>query len=199
MNSYSLIDPYKPSSADDIAGNQYTQLMNWALDHSDAVMLVYENGNYRRKKRDWPNIMYVRTKLSKHRIYTRSTPTSWPGTTISYPDPARIRKLYPNSYYEPILYIDFYAVTPEIREFVLSAGHIRGWLAPRRPEDIAFFTKGKCWFFTTIHEGYYTIRGLHPGTREKLESLGIKFKEYPSSEENLWIEPGLLPETANSK
>ena len=74
----------------------------------------------------------------------------------------------------------------------MSVGHIRAWLPPRRPEDIAFFTKGKCWFFTTIHEKYYTICVLHPGTREKLESLGIIFDEYQISEDDLYTEPGLL-------
>lgn len=194
MNAYSLNDPYAPSSPDDISGEQYIALMNWALDHSDSVMLVYRQAYY--KAKDWQELMSVRTKLSEHRIYTRSTPTAWPGTTVGYPDPAEIaeiQKSFPN-YTQPdsSLYIDFYAITPEIRQYVLSAGHIQGWLTPNRPEDIAFFIKGKCWFFTTIHEYYYTVCGLHPGTREKLESLGIQFDEYQISEDDLYTEPALL-------
>ena len=104
MNSYSLIDPYKPSSADDIAGNQYTQLMNWALDHSDAVMLVYRCYHYHgikqhwsqtksirmlvyhyrhyyKTKQHWSHINSIRDRLAPHRIHSRSTPTRWPGTT----------------------------------------------------------------------------------------------------------------------
>ena len=186
MNAYSLNDPIKYDHTD-ISGNQYTNLMNWALDHSDSVMLVYR---YRGDNDYWQKLNSIRYILSEHQIYSRSTPEEWPGTRLgsscawsdlSEPDPN--------------LYIDFYAITPEIRQYVLSAGHIQGWLTPNRPEDIAFFIKGKCWFFTTIHEYYYTVCGLHPGTREKLESLGIQFDEYQISEEDLWIEPGLLPET----
>lgn len=192
MNAYSLSNPLSP---DDIAGDQYTDLMNWALDHSDAVMLVYQLSGTDKEFNQTQ--LSIRDHLSKHRIYTRSTPTEWPGTTVGYPDPseiAEIRKSFPNyTLPNPSLYIDFYAITPEIRQYVLSAGHIRGWLSPNRPEDIAFFTKGKCWFFTTIHEYYYTICGLHPDTREKLESLGIIFDEYQISEEDLHTEPGLLP------
>ena len=201
MNAYSLNDPIKYYSDTDIEGTQYTALMNWALDHSDTVMLVYQLSCTSDEFNQ--NLLSIWDNLSKHRIYTRSVPTEWPGTTACYPDLAEIaeiRKFIPNyTLPDPSLYIDFYTITPEFRQYVLSAGHIRGWLTPNFPEDIAFFTEGKCWFFTTIHEQYYTICGLHPGTREKLESLGIIFDEYQISDKDLWIEPGLLPSTTDSQ
>ena len=42
-------------------------------------------------------------------------------------------------------------------------------------------------------------RNAHPGTREKLKSLSIHFVGYQISEEDLWIKPGLLPETDNTQ
>ena len=179
MDSFSLNNNVK--------GVQYTNLMKWAINHSDAVMLVYRRTCY--KKSDWQKMKSIRAKLSAYRIHTKIDPEKWPGTTFGEP-------LFPVSHPPvPKHFVDFYAITPEVRRYILNVYHLHGWLAPNQPEDIAFFTKGKCWFYTTIHEHYYTVCGLHPGTREILKSLDIQFDEYQISEDDLYTEPALLPQS----
>lgn len=78
--------------------------------------------------------------------------------------------------------IYFYKFTEEVKEYLLSNLKIFTWLNPRYPEDVSFFRKGECLFYTITHEEICDIVVENKEEFEYLKSIGVKFleKEYAS-------------------
>lgn len=145
-----------------IQGEDYQKVASFALDRSDAIMLIFRTYGRPYKK----SIREARERLKPFRVASRNNHKTdkegfeWPGT-ISW-DPT-------------LIHADIYRLSPEVREYVLSAEEIFAWIYPERPEDIAFFFHGECWLSTTAHEEFCDITGYEDEMASLLDSLGIEY------------------------
>jgi hypothetical protein len=106
--------------------------------------------------------------------FDRSVPLtkkySWPGTGTTYlafPDL--------NNRVPPDIYIQYYRITPEIMDVLLSANSFKQWNYPNRPEDPCFFKDGKCWFRSTCHEEMFTVIKGDAQDEKALDAMGIEY------------------------
>ena len=146
-----------------IKGDDYKKVISFAIEHSDAVMLIFQNYGHPFKKK----LKEIRMRLRPSRIASRSNYKksgdgfAWPGT-VSWDT---------NS----LIHADVYRLAPEVKEYILSAEDLYSWIYPDRPEDIAFFANGECWLSTTAHEELCEVFNYESETTQLLDSLGIEY------------------------
>ena len=139
---------------ENIKGKHYRRLMEFVFSHSDAVMMVYQP----HCGVDMTYVYEVREKLRPNMIYTRSDADivhsgrlfEWPGDSRPYQRACIPSDGWP--YPDYITHADTYALTAQVKEFILSVDGIFNWQAGVNPEDVAFFKNGFCWFYTIVHE-----------------------------------------------
>lgn len=152
-----------------IRGDDYKKVISFAMENSDAVMLIFQSYGRPFKK----NIKNVRNALKPFRIASRNNHKSredgfeWPGT-VTWDD---------NS----LIHADTYRLSEEVKEYVLSADDIFSWIYPNRPEDISFFSNGECWLSTTAHEELCDIFDHESEMKFLLDSLGIEYTQIHNS------------------
>ena len=163
---------------ENISGRNYRKLMEFAFEHSDSVLMVY------RESSAWCNtaqLLEIRERLKPYLIETRSNASvspenpffEWPGTRVAYCNPFNP----PENYHDPdgFIYVDTYALSDEVKEFILSVDGIFNWWPGENPEDLAFFKDGKCWMFSTAHEHSLGFSDHIPELRELLHSMHVMF------------------------
>ncbi len=158
---------------DNIKDAQYNKMIEYAFCTSDYFMLVYCCYDRPYKK----NVKKIKEALKPHLVKTRHN-SVWPGT-----------KSYSDRKYN--FDVCFYKTDVMAKSIILQAESILAWEYPQYPEDICFFRKNRCWFFTVAHE---EIIGIVHETIEDLfflESIHVKFEEAMEDTEWEYIEEGL--------
>lgn len=116
---------------------QYRALMDYAMAHSDAVMLVFSVKKGSKLQNDTKRT--VRNQLAPWRIKSRHD-AQWPVTTS-----------YDTRY---LFTIDLYKPSQEVIDYVLSKNSLYSWGENGDPCDIAFFRENECWMATCSHEKF---------------------------------------------
>lgn len=146
-----------------IRGDDYKKVISFAMENSDAVMLIFRSYGRSFKKR----IRDIRKYLKPFRVASRNNHQT-KEETFEWPDTVTWEKTLP-------IYADVYRLSPEVKEYILSADDIFAWIYPERPEDISFFFEGECWLSTTAHEGFCDVFDHEYEMGCLLDSLGIEY------------------------
>ena len=152
-----------------IEGENDQKVVSFAFEKSDAVMLVYQNPGQRAFRK---SLHDIRIALRPFRLSSRCNQDKkskkskdgfeWPGT-VSWDERSLIRA-------------DVYRLSAEVCAYIRSANALFDWIAPDRPEDIAFFKDGVCWISTTTHEQFCNVFGNERETARLLDDLGIEYE-----------------------
>lgn len=116
---------------------QYHSLIDYAIAHSDAVMLVFSVKKGSKLQGEAKRT--IRKQLAQWRIKTRRD-SQWPVTT-SY-DTCRD------------FTIDLYTPSQEVKAYLMTQTRLFAWGENGAPQDIAFFKKNQCWLATCSHEQF---------------------------------------------
>lgn len=126
---------YNDQQTDVCSEQTYFDFLDYAFKETDYFMLVYVN--YYNK--GYSKIMKsFQNRLEPYKVKTRSNP-SWPGVLNTY---------CPNTTYK----IVFYNNNPEAKSILKQVTKLSDWSAPSYPQDLAFFKKNNCWFYSVGHE-----------------------------------------------
>lgn len=125
----------KNQEMDYCSGKAYYAFIDYAFEQSDYFMLVYVNYNRKGYTRFTKEIKGL---LEPFKVKSRSNP-SWLGTLKTYT---------PNSDYK----IVFYRNAERAKDILKRVSCVSEWSRPFNPEDLAFFKKNKCWFYSVGHE-----------------------------------------------
>ena len=137
-------------------GQIYFDFIDYAFSKADYFMLVFVNyyGNgYKSKQK------YFMDKLKKYKVKTRTNPY-WPGTPGTFSQ---------NSTYK----IVFYKTEPDAKEILKEVDGISAWSRPGMPEDLAFFKKNQCWFYSVGHEHIASMQHIDTDDLAFIESKGL--------------------------
>ena len=119
----------------DLTGNlegfTYQQLLNWALEECEFFSLVTRKGTETHQEqeivKELEPFLIEETKVSE-----------WPGTKTLGPPEHTLR---------------FYKLGRNSIKILSKASSVYSWLAPNRPEDLAFYKENKyVWFGSVAHE-----------------------------------------------
>ena len=153
----------------DLKGENYKKFVSFAMERSDAIMLIYCGYGYPLKKR----IRDIRRMLRPFRVASRDNSKSYKKGKPEFEWPNTISRT------NALICAETYRLSPEVKEIVLSADDIFAWNYPQRPEDISFFYQGECWIETTAHEKLFYICDHERESVKLLCSMGIEYKRYP--------------------
>ena len=141
-------------------GQVYFDFIDYAFSKADYFMLVFVNyyGNgYKSKQK------YFMDKLKKYKVKTRTNPY-WLGTPGTFSQ---------NSTYK----IVFYKTEPDAKEILKEVDGISAWSRPGMPEDLAFFKKNQCWFYSVGHEHIASMQHIDTDDLDFLESKKLASKK----------------------
>lgn len=153
----------------DLKGENYKTFVSFAMEHSDAIMLIYCGYGYPLKRR----IRDIRQMLRPFRVASRDNSKSLKKGKPEFKWPSTI------SWTKALICAETYRVSPEVKEIVLSVDDIFAWNYPNRPEDISFFYQGECWIATTAHEKLFFIYDHEREVALMLTEMGIEYERYP--------------------
>jgi hypothetical protein len=123
--------PNLRSIAVEPVGATYVALIRFAEDQTSTFSLVW-----RHQLKFDPAAHEIREALRPSMIRQHVT-DEWPGTQL-LGHAAIVR---------------FYRLSPAARGVLEAANGLYGWMAPGRPEDLAFYTTaGRCWLGSIAHE-----------------------------------------------
>ena len=113
------------------AGSTYLDLLAFAERHSGTFSLAW------RKQLRFDDSARRLQKALQPFLDAQRESDNWPGTTL-IGHTAIVR---------------FYRLGPDSSKILAGAGRLYAWLAPHRPEDLAFYTAGGRWWFASVaHE-----------------------------------------------
>jgi hypothetical protein len=113
------------------AGATYLALLAFAERHSRTFSLAW------RKQLRFDDSARRLEKALQPFLEVQRESDNWPGTTL-IGHTAIVR---------------FYRLDPDSSKVLARAGRLYAWLAPERPEDLAFYTAaGRWWFASVAHE-----------------------------------------------
>lgn len=162
---------YKISLKAEPKSRIYKDLIDYAIDKSDAVMLIarydftaisdfqpanaeiFENQKQyleylnavKRMENEAIENARIFKKLQPYLIKQRHKSTEWPSTKI----------LYDGN--DSLIDINVYKVCDGIKEFIYEPNALYSWRYPCFPEDLSFFKEGFCWFKVCAHEEFAFI------------------------------------------
>lgn len=122
------------NNSENVSSMVYYDFIDYAFSKTDYFMLVYINyygKGYTSKQK------FFRMSLEKFKVKSRSNP-SWPGT---------LHCIAPNTTYKVV----FYKTDQEAKKFLKMVDRISEW-SGGMPEDLAFFKRNQCWFYSVGHE-----------------------------------------------
>ena len=128
-------------------GDQYAAFLDYAFAQNDCFLLVYA---FRRGSRYAAVLREYRDALAPYLVKLRREPY-WPGTTLSFSEAVR---------YE----VSFYRTTPEAKKVLHRVNALTDWAAPKLPQDLAFYRRNCCWFYSSGQEN--TAAVLHASPRD---------------------------------
>ena len=119
----------------DLTGNlegfTYQQLLNWALEECEAFSLVTRKGMQSNQEKE------INERLKPFLIEEVKV-NEWPGTKVVGPAEHNL---------------SFYKLDRNSIKILSEADSVYSWLAPERPEDLAFYKINKyLWFGSVAHE-----------------------------------------------
>ena len=156
----------------DVQEPNYSKLIEYAMETSDAFMLVYFS--YGKQKKYSFGVKQIKKALRPYRIKRRYD-TQWP-SNISFD----VRNTY---------VIEVYRSNMEALNFLRIPGSLFSWMHPSFPEDIAFFNNSKCWLLTSAHERYFRVYFRNQEDDEFIRPLLGKYEEETfGSMEDLYCE-----------
>ena len=138
------------------SGDVYFDFLDYAFKCADYFMLVYVNYYGKGYSAIMKNF---KKDLESFRVKTR-TNASWPGTPATF---------CPNTTYK----IVFYRTVPEAKAILKRVKTLRGWSSPSYPQDLAFFKKNQCWFYSVGHENIAAIIRATDNDFDFLETKGL--------------------------
>jgi hypothetical protein len=153
--------PTVVSITDDPSGPVYHQLLELALEQCAYLSLVW-----RESFKFEPSAEELRKNLAPFKVEQTRT-SRWPGTELI-------------GYKALVMTCN---LTRQSAELLRISGSLLGWLAPKLPEDLAFYTSDKsCWLATTSreHQAYFVdpnlkvelVQDIVPGIKVKTEEVG---------------------------
>ena len=125
-------------SEKDVKEHDYVMLIEYAMKKSDAFMLVYRSSGWRRRLSS--KAKQINAALKPYRIKRRYD-SQWP-STIS------MGKNY---------IVEVYRSDIKVLDILREPGSLFSWLPPYFPQDISFFYRNRCWFYTCAHENFLRI------------------------------------------
>lgn len=84
-----------------------------------------------------------RKELEAYKVKTRTNPY-WPGTPGTYSV---------NTSYKVV----FYRTDQKAKTILKKVTSLNAWMCPSYPQDLAFFKKNQCWFYSVGHENIAAI------------------------------------------
>ena len=114
----------------------YKELLDYAAQNADSFSLVWRNMAFDQSAFD------LLDELSPWLISDNSS-HKWPGTEL-FSDKARVKK---------------YEVNEKTMQILSVVSSVYDWIAPKYPEDLAFYKNNKAIFASVAHEGesWFTI------------------------------------------
>lgn len=173
----------------DQVGDVFRNMMQYAIDRSDAVMFVFSHMQSetmpKRRRESWEGI---RERFAKDRIKTRSDP-QWPGTNLT-----KVAHKWPT---KDITYVDVYRLSPEIKKFLMTPESLfAGWEMSQYPNDPAWLKDQFAWFETTIHEWGASMYLDNPADFQRLKDMGVQYERWTDGLER-WDMEYLIEEGIN--
>lgn len=133
---------------------QYLKLLDWALDNSSSFSLVWRK-NFKFEE----SAKTVQKKLKSYLERTEIT-DNWPGTKV---------------FCIPEDKVIFYKTNEKSIEILKEVKSLFKWLAPRYPEDLAFYYNNKPIFGSVSHEEMAFFIGEAGSEQKVLEQFsGLK-------------------------
>lgn len=114
---------------------RYTAFLDYAFAQTDYFMLVYV---FRRGSRYAAALHRYRQMLAPYLVKRRNEPY-WAGTMLPFSEAVS---------YE----VSFYRNTEEAKQVLQEASALFDWSSPKRPQDLAFFRRNRCWFYSSSAE-----------------------------------------------
>lgn len=145
------------SKSDYCKNEAYHAFIDYAFAESDYFMLVYVNYNQKGYSKFSKE---VKSLLNPFKVKCRTNPY-WPGTMGTFAL---------NTKYKII----FYKNDERAKAILKLVDCISDWSRPFNPEDLAFFKKNSCWFYSVGHEKISAI--INPTEKDK---LFLKSKNIP--------------------
>lgn len=133
------------------SGDRYFHFLDYAFACADFFMLVYVNYYGKGYSAIMKNF---KKELEPFKVRSRTNPC-WPGTPGTYSV---------NTTYK----IVFYRTDEKAKVILKKVTSISDWKNPYYPQDLAFFKRNKCWFYSVAHENIAAI--IRP-TEKDLEFL----------------------------
>lgn len=135
-----------------LSKKEESKILDWATSNASAFSLVWRE-NFKFKK----SAKHIEKKLEKYLVGVELT-NEWPGTKVMGPAYTRIQ---------------FYRVTKKSSKLLKEFGPIFKWLAPKYPEDLAFYDKkGKPIFGSVAHEKMAILIGKKKYIKNALNKIG---------------------------
>jgi hypothetical protein len=135
-----------------LSKKQKSKILDWATRNASTFSLVWrENFQFKKSAKD------IEKKLEKYLERVELT-NDWPGTKVIGPADTRIH---------------FYRVTKKSSKLLKEFGPIFRWLAPKYPEDLAFYDKKRKPIFGSVaHEKMAFIIGKKKYMKKALRKIG---------------------------
>lgn len=183
----------------DIQGERYEKLLQYAMDNSDAVMIVYCASPPRVETAE--NRMASVLAISPSFEVTEEIFARWRAMEqedqndmvlfehvrqpfIESLSPFFIKKREAHEWPSTIIgssnstYIAaVYRICEGIIPLLLQPGSYFSWRYPRYPEDLSFFKDNRCWLYASSHEGYIEFLPRSQEEYDFVASLGIELPE----------------------
>ncbi len=168
--------------ANQITGERYIRLIEYASKTCDAAMFVTRQDKFRLDS--FQNKELIETaRLFEERLKAsfikKRTTKQWVHTG------------YANAPNDDRIGVYFYRFSAEVKRFLLTNDDLYNWLNPEHPEDISLFKDGYCWLYSVAHEEMCDIYCRNEEEYEYLKSIGIEFYEdkfVPTPKEKLYYE-----------
>lgn len=190
---------FKMMITKDIKGESYQKLIRYALDTSDAVMVVIDNDppklttveeSEKRWKKHlphipishiaWENWAKAEEQSKQDQIIYQEQYPSFVQSLSPYLIKTRHDLQWPSTqiFFCNCTYtISVYRICEELYPLLLKPGSYFSWRYPRYPEDLSFFKDNRCWLYASSHEGYVEFLPRSQGEYDFVSSLGIPLDE----------------------
>ena len=163
----------------DIAGDNYTALLNYVSDFCDALTLKIPNYT---KTVDGTKDFYGRDDIIIKHYNDASEKTEKLFEKLIE------KRIYDTHYissvcgYENKIYV--VKLNSETLKKLLSKNSLFSWGLQSWPEDLCLFKNGKCWLETVAHEKSGYIYDNSEETKALLREMNVEFDEYPPLDDN---------------
>lgn len=182
---------------DDIVGEKYNKLIRYAIDHSDAVMVVWSDcptsnkvktvADWRRELLELSPLIHITPEIVK-RWEKKERSEKEALDFIRYKRKPFLESMSPfmikmrhNTEWPSTIVISskntyniaLYRICKEIYPFLLEPGGYYLWRYPKFPEDLSFFKDNRCWLYASSHEEYLEFLPRSRDEYDFISSLDI--------------------------